>query len=159
MTRVLHFAYGSNMDQEQMKERCPQGEMDGIALLPNHELAFTRYSINRKCGVADVIPTPDSEVWGVLYLLTKDDLESLDHAEGADRITPPNAYDLVTRTVFRDGDRGQAVSAEVYIVPEESRKFHAPNQHYKQLMVNAARVACFPEGYLEKLSAIKVIAQ
>jgi hypothetical protein len=50
---VLYFAYGSNMNWEQMKTRCPSARFVAVALLPDYKLAFTRKSINRGCGVAD----------------------------------------------------------------------------------------------------------
>jgi len=33
---TLHFAYGSNMDREQMSRRCPGAEYVGAASLPGY---------------------------------------------------------------------------------------------------------------------------
>jgi hypothetical protein len=52
---MLTFAYGSNMDWNQMRERCPSSRFVGIAVLRDHKLAFTRKSLKRGCGVADLI--------------------------------------------------------------------------------------------------------
>jgi len=52
---MLNFAYGSNMNWNQMRERCPSSRFVGIAVLRDHKLAFTRESVNHGCGVADVV--------------------------------------------------------------------------------------------------------
>src|SRR5436309_15390853 len=76
------FAYGSNMDCAQMRERCPSARFLNVAKLPNHELAFTRRSTNRGCGVADAIPRDGKELWGVVYEIDEAELPELDRWEG-----------------------------------------------------------------------------
>jgi hypothetical protein len=53
---MLCFAYGSNMDLAQMRERCPSTRFAFIAKLPDHRLVFPRKSKCRCCGVASVKP-------------------------------------------------------------------------------------------------------
>jgi gamma-glutamylcyclotransferase len=79
---MLYFAYGSNMNWQQMQNRCPSARFFGIALLPDHKLAFTRKSIKRGCGVADAAPTQNHNVWGIVYEITAQDIEALDKSEG-----------------------------------------------------------------------------
>jgi len=79
---MLYFAYGSNMNWQQMQERCPSARFFGVALLPDHKLAFTRKSIKRGCGVADAVPTQGQKVWGVVYEVTDRDVIKLDKSEG-----------------------------------------------------------------------------
>jgi len=57
---VEYFAYGSNMDRDQMKRRCPEAEFLGPAVLPG-----CSFQINRR-GVATVIPST-GEVHGILW--------------------------------------------------------------------------------------------
>jgi len=52
---MLYFAYGSNMDWNQIRGRCPSASFLGIAVLLDHRLAFSRYSTTRNCGVADAV--------------------------------------------------------------------------------------------------------
>ena len=54
---MLYVAYGSNMDWEQMRARCPTARFVGIAELRDHELVFPRKSKKRRCGVASALPT------------------------------------------------------------------------------------------------------
>ena len=70
---MLYFAYGSNMDWDQMRTRCPSAAFVGIARLPDHRLAFTRFSKTRKCGVADVVPAKGQSVWGAVFSIDERD--------------------------------------------------------------------------------------
>ena len=40
MLETLYFAYGSNIDLEQMARRCPAAQVVGPGILENYELAF-----------------------------------------------------------------------------------------------------------------------
>jgi putative DNA methylase len=79
---MLYFAYGSNMNWRQIMERCPPVRFVGIALLPDHKLAFTRKSTKRGCGVADAMPEHDQKMWGVVYEINDLDVGKLDASEG-----------------------------------------------------------------------------
>ncbi len=82
---VLHFAYGSNLDRDQMKCRCPDYTFVDIAKKPDYRIAFTWCSKNRKGGVADVVESIRDVVWGALYELSEKDIESLDKYEGSNQ--------------------------------------------------------------------------
>ena len=78
----LYFAFGSNLEIDQMRERCPGCEPVGPALLRGRELGFAYLSQNfPPGGAADVVEVDGAEVWGALYRLTPADLESLDRFE------------------------------------------------------------------------------
>ncbi len=77
--QVLYFAYGSNLNKEQMKARCPGATSLGPATLKNHRLIFR--------SVADIEPAKGREVQGGLWLITDQCLEGLDRYEGY-----PNLY-------------------------------------------------------------------
>ena len=91
---ILIFAYGSNMDPVQMRQRCPGAETIGNGVLRDHRLCFPRLSDKRGCGVSSVEPAVGQEVWGVVYRLNATDLASLDGFEGylADRPVEDNRY-------------------------------------------------------------------
>ena len=80
--RARYFAYGSNMDEGEIRAHCPSARYLGAALLQSHRLAFTRRSIRSASGVADVLAAPGQEVWGALYELDEKDLDALDAKEG-----------------------------------------------------------------------------
>lgn len=73
----MYFAYGSNMSDEQIRERCPSHRFVCVAQLPGYRLAFTRRSEKRGCGVADVIAAQNAAVWGVVFKMTDADLTGI----------------------------------------------------------------------------------
>jgi gamma-glutamylcyclotransferase (GGCT)/AIG2-like uncharacterized protein YtfP len=77
----LYFAYGSNLDIEQMQRRCPTARPLEAASLPHHRLDFSHYSSRWQGGAADVIPHSDDIVWGVLYAMDDAALMALDRFE------------------------------------------------------------------------------
>ncbi len=148
---VLTFAYGSNMDWTQMRDRCHSAEFVCIAVLKNHRLAFTRKSENRGCGVSDVLPAEGRNVWGVVYKILDDEMPNLDSKEGV------NSHSYVRRsgTVFQDGEETKPLVVEIYFaIPQDNPPL--PNLEYKDLIVNGARYWHLPTEYITELKQIRV---
>lgn len=103
----LYFAYGSNLDQNQMIERCPNSNIYGFGVLLDSRLCFEGYSVSRKGSVCSIEDYPGAYLEGVLYALDDSDLRSLDKYEGY-----PKTYDRSLRTVITDG--GLEIEAWVY---------------------------------------------
>ncbi len=74
---VVYFAYGSNMNPDQMAERCPGAKAVCPAKLRNYRLAERKY--------ADIDPEEGSNVYGVMYTVPEDEMKRLDGFEGAPR--------------------------------------------------------------------------
>ena len=81
-----YFAYGSNMDRAQMRERCPLSRYVGWGWLGNHRLEYVGQSSRWGGGVATVVPHRGERVPGYLYFVTPSDLTHLDRYEGVPRI-------------------------------------------------------------------------
>ena len=105
MPETLYFAYGSNIDLEQMARRCPAAQVVGPATLENYELAF------RGSGFATIVPKKGGVVHGLLWSITPLCEQALDRYEGY-----PRHYTKEPVSV-RTAD-GAAVSAMVYIMAE-----------------------------------------
>src|SRR4051812_6473274 len=101
---MLTLAYGSNMNWNQMRERCPSSRFVEIAVLRDHKLAFTRKSDNRGCGVADVVAEDGALVWGVVYEIADVDIDKLDAWEGFRPGRDKNSYYRRECLVFIDGE-------------------------------------------------------
>jgi len=71
MTRVLYFAYGSNLDDAQMRERCANARVLGRATLPNYALVFGGFSHRWGGAVASVVRAKGACVEGLLYELRR----------------------------------------------------------------------------------------
>ena len=116
--KKLYFAYGSNMDVQQMSYRCPDAEVVRPVRLENYRLAY------RGAGFATILPEQGSHVDGVLWSITTIDEINLDHYEGFPR---HYAKQPITVTA-RDGTRIQAM---VYVMQPPMRDQPAmPSQSY-----------------------------
>jgi hypothetical protein len=72
----LYFAYGANMDVEEMARRCPRSRPIGVARLMRHRLAIMRE------GWLTATRDPRCRVHGVLWDLALADVAALDRFEG-----------------------------------------------------------------------------
>ena len=80
---MFYFAYGSNLDPDQMLLRCPDHVVVGLAELRDHRLVFPLTSHDWGGGVASVGVAHGSTVWGMVYDLSEADLTTTD-LSGAD---------------------------------------------------------------------------
>ena len=87
MSKKEYFAYGSNLNFEQMAYRCPEATAVGTAKLEGYELAFRR-------GYLTILPKEDASVEGLIWSVTDHDESQLDCYEGY-----PTFYDKETLTV------------------------------------------------------------
>ncbi len=136
----LYFAYGSNLDREQMRRRCPGAEAAGIASLPDY-----RFIINNR-GYATLLPAPGAEVLGVLWRLLPSDEAALDRYEGY----PAGLYDKGYRSVCDTA--GNAVQALVYI-DHRNGTLGAPREGYLERILAAAEDHGLPAHHIELLRA------
>jgi gamma-glutamylcyclotransferase (GGCT)/AIG2-like uncharacterized protein YtfP len=153
---MLYFAYGSNMDAEQMKGRCPSAKFVCRAKLPSHRLAFTRMSIIRRCGVADILRDETNDVWGVVYELVESELENLDKDE-AFRLGRPDDQNDYTREnwhVWHEGDAKRPLLVALYRGHPQPNP-PLPNCDYKNLIVAGARHWQLPAEYIQDRESIQ----
>ncbi len=142
---MRYFAYGSNMHWEQMRQRCASARFVAVARLPGHRLAITRKSRRRLCGTADVVRDSASEVWGILYEITADDLALLDGFE--------DGYRRARVTVML-AKGAESVEAWIYIAEKEAFA-PPPSALYKRLIIEGARHWGLPQTYLEFLEEME----
>ena len=74
MPERLYFAYGSNINLDQMAFRCPAAEVVSPVTLNGYRLLFR--------GVATIAPDPVAQVKGLLWRLTPECERALDRYEG-----------------------------------------------------------------------------
>lgn len=154
---MLYFAYGSNLDWRQMKERCPSAQFVCKAMLKDHRLAFTRMSKKRGCGVADIIYKHGEDIWGVVYQISERDVGGLDRSEGfrPDRRRDENAYIREEYHVYEEGNIEKPLSVMLYIANKQENP-PLPNNDYKRLIVEGAKYWHLPEEYIRRLEQIRV---
>lgn len=142
---MLYFAYGSNMDPTQMRERCPGATLVGFGYLPDHVLCFPRRSKNRGCGVSSVEPKIGHDTWGIVWELSGADLAALDKNEGyrRDRDPTANAYNRLTVIINLNGEQ---LEMETYVAsPQEGS--HLPSNAYLKHLRDGASHHGLPEAY------------
>ena len=145
-TTQLYFAYGSNLNLEDFDQFCqrnkfPAGLMhhQGNAWLPDHELAFSRFSSGREGGVLDVRPCPGQLVPGALFRIDGRGLEALDSKEGA-----PDCYERYPVTVL--GTRGEHLRVLTYrVVPGQAKSFVQPCESYLNIVRDGYRSWNLPD--------------
>lgn len=142
---MIYFAYGSNMDDEQMQARCPGHRVIGIGRLPNYALVFTRWSRSWNSGTADLLPEQGKEICGVLYDLTLDDLKRMD--KFADY---PNSY--VRQDVMVEVG-GETLPALTYVAIRQG--VFLPSKAYLGKMIQGAEKNKIQEYYLGFLKSIR----
>lgn len=149
---MLYFAYGSNMDPEQMKDRCPRAEVVGIGCLGDHALCFPRRSMKRNCGVSSIEAVAGHDVWGVVYWLTPADADALDLSEGyrVDRPSSANSYNRVQIIVELNGETAEMVT----YIAERQDNAPMPNAAYLRHIRDGARHHGLPASYLAYLAAL-----
>ena len=105
----LYFAYGSNINLDQMAQRCPDAQVVGPVTLENYELLF--HGNLRGAGVATIAPREGSTVHGLLWNITPECERSLDYYEGY-----PHLYGKEPVTVH--GHDGQEHTVMAYVMTE-----------------------------------------
>ena len=81
---MLYFAYGSNLNHIQMKDRCSRAKYIKKHTLNGYKLCFSHKTNHSVYGHANIIKNKKSEVNGALWDITRNDEKELDGYEGVD---------------------------------------------------------------------------
>jgi hypothetical protein len=103
---VYYFAYASNLNQKQMKERCPDSKPLFVATLPNYKLVFCNWSRKWRGGVASIKSFRGDRVRGAIYEVSEACLRRLDRFE--------EGYNRYKITVFNEDS--ESLEAITYVI-------------------------------------------
>jgi gamma-glutamylcyclotransferase (GGCT)/AIG2-like uncharacterized protein YtfP len=138
----LYAAYGTNMDPEQMLERCPHSPAAGTGWLNGWRLTFGGEELGWDGALAMVVPDPNSQVFVALYDVSPQDHAKLDYWEGAQE----GLYNKIKlRVSTLDGE----VLAWVYVL--DAYEGGLPSARYLGLIAEAAQAAGAPDEYVADL--------
>jgi hypothetical protein len=137
------------MSFTQLRGRCPSAAFLFKATLPGRQIAFTRTSLKRKCGVADIVQATGGIVWGAVFEISDDEIPALDGAEGVDA----DAYQRRFCTVFREGDPQVEQQVQAYFAIARPGT-HVPNAQYLDAIITGAIDCELPPDYIAELRKI-----
>ncbi len=143
MKKTIYAAYGSNMNIEQMKLRCPTAKVIDKGYIENYELLF-RGSWN--CAVATIEKKSGCRVPVVLWRLEPPDEAALDRYEGY-----PFLYRKESIKVKTDS---KSIEAMVYIM-NEGRGLGSPSSYYLEIIALGYEAAGFDKATLNE-AAFKI---
>jgi len=123
MGNKIYAAYGSNMNIEQMKKRCPEAKIISKGELLGYKLTFR----GGHSGVANVEPSSRKRVPIVLWAITKECELALDRYEGY-----PTLYTKEVVTIATvDGEQ----TAMLYVMAKQYEDMPAmPSEHYFEII-------------------------
>lgn len=141
---MLYFAYGSNMLRSRLEERVGEVVDRGVAKLKEYKIKFNKKGKDGS-GKTNITLQKKSEVWGVGYELTDEQINLLDGIE--------DGYKRDTINVILENKK---VQAEIYFaLPEKIDGSLLPTIEYLDFLMSGAQEHDFPKIYLEFLQSIK----
>lgn len=123
MSKRLYVAYGSNLNFEQMKHRCPTAKLYDTGIIEGYELQFKG---EPTCAFATIAPKENASVPVAVWEIQPRDEMALDRYEGY-----PSHYFKQNVPVQLGGEE---VGAMVYIM-NLKRQFGMPSPHYYQTVL------------------------
>jgi len=147
---VFYFAYGSNADPERFRARVGAWRSRRPAWLADHRLRFAASVQSEGGGGAVFDERQASELAGVLYEISREQLEALDRIEQGPGRNPRKAGGRCSVTVSTaEGQR----RAEVYNVRDDGGR-RAPSRRYLAHILRGLRAAGHPDDVLDRVREI-----
>lgn len=140
---MLYFAFGSNLNQKQMKRRCRDSKYIGCYSLKNYKLVFRNYFLGG--GVADVEKKKNSSVLGAIYKISKKDERELD------------IYEDFPKTYIKKYFRLLGKKVMFYYMPKKTKPI-PPSKRYLNLIIQGYKDCGYRNNYIviSKNKKIKV---
>ena len=153
-----YFAYGSNMDKEDINRWCRKKEKPRIkflsvspAKLNGYKLSFNHFSFSRKAGAANIMKSDVDCIYGLLVELEEESIKIIREKEGY-----PNYYDEINVEVVKfDGTIVLGVKTFKALKEKESPTYKAPTKYYLNLLIRNAEKYSFPNEYIELLKSLE----
>jgi hypothetical protein len=138
----VYAAYGSNLDAQQMLERCPHSPVRGVGWIEGWRITFGGEGIGWEGAVATLVEDPFSRVFVLLYDMEPQDERRLDEIEGV----PLGLYSKIkVRVQALDGD----LLAWTYVLNDYEGGL--PSPRYLAILADAAEAAGAPTDYVADL--------
>lgn len=144
MPVALYAAYGTNIDPDQMLERCPASPSRGPGWLIGWRLTFGGEEHGWEGALATVVEDPGEQVFVMVYDVPPHDEEELDRWE-----SPSGLYSKIrVRVQTLEGDE----LCWLYVLTD-GYEGGLPSARYLGLMADAAEKGGAPDDYVAALRA------
>ena len=130
---MLYFAFGSNLNQKQMKRRCKDSKYIGCYSLKNYKLVFRNYFLGG--GVADIQKDKNSTVLGAIYKISKKDEKALDVYEDFPKTYIKKYFKLLGKKVM------------FYYMPKKTKHI-PPSKRYLNLIIQGYKDCGYKNNYI-----------
>jgi cation transport regulator ChaC len=160
---IQYFAYGSNMDEEDFEKRCREKGWRTVnfkncraAKLDGYKLTFNYYSASHwKAGAANIMESRRGCVYGLLFDIEEDELETIRKKEGYSQDCSNCYYNEVCVDVGLLSDRKVVKSVKTYKVSKcrEETDHQPPTREYMNLIIKNAGKYGFPSEYIKYLES------
>ena len=132
---MLYFAYGSNLNHEQMQERCKDSKYIKNFFLEGYKLSFC--AISSSYGAANIVKKSGSKVPGGVWEISINDEKELDYYEGF-----PINY---TKVFFKLN--GEKV---MFYIMKRQYSFKPPLRQYVDTIIQGYQDCNLDREYLKK---------
>ena len=130
---MLYFAFGSNLNQKQMKRRCKDSKYLGCYSLKNYKLVFRNYYYGG--GVADIQKNKNSTVLGAIYEISKKDEKALDVYEDFPQTYIKKYFKILGKKVM------------FYYMPKKTMHV-PPSKRYLNLIIQGYKDCGYKNNYI-----------
>ncbi len=147
---VWYFAYGANMHDSAFRERRRMRPAEWRAgRIEKYRLRFNLEGRPKgKAAPANISADPGSDVWGVLYRITRRDLVRLNASEGV----PGGRYRPIERAA--EDAEGNRIGVVTYIAHGKDQDGN-PSPRYLALLRDGAQAHGLPQHWLRFLESIR----
>ncbi|MDR3642542.1 MAG: gamma-glutamylcyclotransferase [Candidatus Doudnabacteria bacterium] len=140
---MYYFAYGSNLNLEHMRRLCGWNfTVIGPAFLKNYELGPDIR------GYANVRPSQDKQVYGVLYDINQQSLDALDDFEGYPEVFMRPELEVTD-------ENGKTYRAWAYIEPAHQFGGNFIKEDYLRRVIIGAKENHLPEEWVTFLESFQ----
>lgn len=152
-----YFAYGSNLLAKRLRLNNPSAIRNGIGKLEDYEIDFASFSTRWKGAIATITAKKGKCVWGAIWELDVEHLQTLDEQEGV-----PNGiyFALELDVVTLDGNvkkcRLYKLSQEFECIENiiELPEVRRPSPAYLKIIILGAKESNLLEAYIDFLKTI-----
>ena len=139
---MLYFAYGSNLNHIQMKDRCIGAKYIKKYTLNGYKLCFSHKTNHSIYGHANIIKNKKSKVYGALWNINKKDEKELDWYEGVD-------YNYYQKEYFTINGKKVLVYIQniYYLKKPNSTYLHTIIEGYKDCFLDIVKLKKIVSNY------------